>query len=146
MIAPYSAVLDECVDLIENLKLTLEKDEDYGVSFSRDKFKVEFSTERYYQPSLMASVIAPCGDRYEMGLLKEVLTPRRHAEDVAALDDIKRGFKHNAGLDLRRYVEANFRQLLDFLISNEKVIFDQDQPYRVHRPGIPLDTQLGTIP
>lgn len=126
MIEPYSS----CIETVDAtlLLIGLEKiaDDDMEVDYSDGNNNLRFTTEKYYHPSLSASLTNFDSCKYEIGLLRKCIDMNGYTVDVASLNVIRNQIEQ-AGMDgdtarvdalSRQHVLFSVTQIANFLLSH----------------------------
>lgn len=137
MIEPYETALRNASDGFSKLGFSLVRNDEYVATFSDGTYSIEFSTDRYYHPELGGVICDPNGQKFEIGLVCQILDPAQSAETTAALKAVRQRF----GLDERgtsremrlegiaEHARVAFDQLLRFLAAQRERVFASPNEY-----------------
>src|SRR5258708_35859480 len=97
MIGPYGSAIESYVARLSALGYLKSSDTDYEVTFSNGAFSISVSTERYYHPSVTVTLTDRKGEKFSMGLVRQILEPAQRAKELEELKAIR----HHCHLDVK---------------------------------------------
>src|SRR5260370_41637829 len=86
MIGPYGSAIELYVTRFSGLGYLKSSDTDYEVVFSNGAYRVSFSTEMYYHPSVAVTLIDSTSEKFVIAFVRDILAAARLAE---GLDELK---------------------------------------------------------
>jgi hypothetical protein len=131
MIDPYEAALQGVSEKFQSMGFKITRNNDYAATLSNGEFLLDFSTDRYRHPSLAGVLTTPAGKKYELGLLRSILSPVAYEADMQALKAIRGRFdldKPPSDRTIRRegileYVRTSLDQVHQFLLREGERVF-----------------------
>ncbi len=138
MKSAYRDVIVGLEDLLRKKGFSVDEIGDYSAVISISNFSMHSSVDRNYPSSINMYVLTPRSNRYEVGMLEETIDPARCESDRVQLSEAFGRLKLDASRlnsedmqdGLRAYLKICLTKLVDFLIANKGVIFDEGEPYR----------------
>jgi hypothetical protein len=138
MTTVYSDVVASLEGFIRGAGFSVEKIGDYDAVMSISNFFVHSSIEKYYPSSISMYVLTPASNKYEVGLLEEIIDPKRSELDRSELSDAFESLKldpsnlnsEDMQNNLHKYLKINLVKLIDFLDAHRDIIFDIREPYK----------------
>lgn len=124
-------------DFLREHGLSVDEIGDYSAVMSISNFSVHSSIDRNYPSSINMYILTPRSNRYEVGMLEEVIDPTRRESDKVELSEVFERLKlDRSSLNsddmqdgLRAYLTICLTKLVDFFVVHKEVIFDNDEPY-----------------
>jgi hypothetical protein len=89
MIGPYGSAIELYVTRFSGLGYLKSPDTDYEVVFSNGAYRVSFSTEKYYHPSVAVTLIDSTGEKFVMAFVREILAPAQFAKELEELKGVR---------------------------------------------------------
>lgn len=138
MTGPLFDVIADLEGLLRRVGFSVVKHADFDAVLSASGFFVYSSIEQHYPSSLSMYVLTPKTNRYEVGLLEEVIDPRRRELDLSELSQAFETLEldpndlgaQDAQSHLRAYLRMIVVKMLDFLVAHKSVVFDTEETYR----------------
>jgi hypothetical protein len=134
MISPYGSAIESNVARLSALGYSKSSDTEYEVSFSNSTYSVSFSTERYYHPSVVVTLIDRMGEKFSMGLVREILEPAQFAKELEQLKairsqyhlDDKNSSKGTRAAGVEAYMSFIVESVYKFLSIHRGELFTED--------------------
>ena len=137
MIEPYASAVKSVQARIEALGFSLQKDDEYGMTFVGPERVLDVETEHVYHPSITIALTVN-GVRYSVTGIEDVLAPAEAKENQQALRAIKEKYDTAhlpiiqilEGGSASEYATVALDQLARFLTKYKPIIFDHPEAYR----------------
>ena len=137
MIGPYGSAIESYVARLSALGYLKSSDTDYEVSFSNGVCSISFSTERYYHPSVTVTLTDRKGEKFSMGLVRQILEPTQRAKELEELKAIRSQYhlddkssdKDTGAAGTTAYMSLIIENVSIFLSAHRDAFFTEDRTF-----------------
>jgi hypothetical protein len=123
MVEPYGAIIKSTAILFRNLGFSECEDSEFAITLTNGQCRLEFSTEKYYHPSLISVFYDKNGMKYPIRSLMIIYDALQYENDLKILNSIELAYHLNEDNNpdqkngIFAYIEASVSQTFYF-ISN----------------------------
>ena len=137
MISPYGSAIESYVARLSALGYLKSSDTDYEVTFSNGVCSISFSTERYYHPSVTVTLTDRKGEKFSMGLVRQILEPAQRAKELEELKAIRSQYhlddkssdKDTCAAGTTAYMSLTVENVSIFLSAHRDEFFTEDRTF-----------------
>ena len=137
MIGPYGSAIESYVARLSALGYLKSSDTDYEVTFSNGALSISFSTERYYHPSVTVTLTDRKGEKFSMGLVRQILEPTQRAKELEELKAIRSQYhlddkssdKDTRAAGATAYMSLIVENVSIFLSAHRDEFFTEDRTF-----------------
>jgi hypothetical protein len=153
MIEPYGTIIESVLHAFKSTELTIRANDELKITLANSDYFLVIATERYYQPSILASLSDGSDQKFEIGLAERILAPERFESDVLELNKIRvqyhldtpGGDAHVRSSGIYIYTKVAIRQIFGFVSEFGKAIVRDNETFRAeyHSREQKLLTEFG---
>jgi hypothetical protein len=134
MIGPYGLAIESYVARLAAVGYLKSSDTDYELGFSNGMHSISFATERYYHPSVVVTLTDRKGEKFSLGLVREILEPEQFAKELEDLRAIRSRFhlddktsdQDTRAAGIEAYMSLIMENVCTFLSAHRDELFTED--------------------